>query len=81
HTIHLRSVGWSSLFVQSSAQSSQNVVLIRKSLLAIGRFFTHVARLLQRIAVSSTMSALGQKRTFCDARAMFALPPKAVIRG
>ena len=32
HTIHLRSVGRSLHFVQSSAQSSQNVVLIRKSL-------------------------------------------------
>ena len=28
----------------------------------------------------SWMSALGQKRTFCDAGAMSALPPKADIR-
>ena len=28
-----------------------------------------------------TMSALGQKQTFCDARPMSALPPKADIHG
>ena len=28
-----------------------------------------------------TMSALGQKQTFCDARAMSALPPKADMCG
>src|SRR5262249_35647737 len=37
-------------------------------------------RYLEGVVLRQLMSALGHKRTFCDARGMSALPPKADIR-